>query len=205
MRLIDRIFRPQAPPESPPLAAQERVVTWAGTGDGAVVVATSWALWLPAKRPRGAADPSAAPAASNTADKDAGGPTTVGGSADPDRWQRLSWSEIHKAAWADGTLAVTSGVEVEPGVVADGPVRRIRLVDPRDLPAEVRTRVTRSVAYTSHHRLAAGGAVRVVARRVPGRDGLTWQLRFDDGVDRTDPAVRAQAEGILTEVRGAAG
>ena len=136
-------------------------------------MASSWALWLPAKRPA-------------------------------ETWQRLGWAEMHKVAWAEGVLTVPPGVEVEPGVVADGPVRRIRLSDPRDLPAEVRTRVTRSVAYSSLHRLRAGGSVRVVARRVPGRDGLTWQLRFDDGADRSDPGVRAEAEGVLTEVRAQA-
>jgi hypothetical protein len=44
-------------------------------------------------------------------------------------------------------------------------------------------------------------AVRVVARRVPGADGLTWQLRFDRGADLSNPGVRAEAEGVLTEVR----
>ncbi len=111
--------------------------------------------------------------------------------------RRLGWHDIHKAAWAEGVLTVTPGVEVEPGVVADAPALRLRLAEPGDLPAEVRSRVSRSVAFSSHHRLPAGGGVRVVARRVPGEDGLTWVLRFDEQVDRADPAVRERAAAAL--------
>ena len=192
MRLLDRILRRESPPGLPPLVDGDRVVAWGITGEGEVAVASSRALWLPLKRPREAlsdADPAITEGAADAAEQ---------------RWQRLGWEEIHKAAWAEGVLVITPGAEVEPGVVADGPVRRIRLADPRDLPAEVRTRVTRSVASTSQHRLRAGGTVRVVARRVPGQNGLTWQLRFDDGADRRDPGVRAEAEGVLTEVRAQA-
>jgi hypothetical protein len=173
MGLLDKLLRREAPAVVPPLESGERVITWGTTSDGSTAVASTKALWLPAK-------------------------------AASEEWHRLGWDEIHKAVWAEETLTVTPGVEVEDGVVADGRIRRVRLAEPRDLPAEVRTRVTRSVAYTTLRRLQGGGSVRVVARRVPGRDGLVWQLRFDDGADRTDPGVRAEAEGILTEVRNQA-
>lgn len=114
--------------------------------------------------------------------------------------RRLPWHDIHKASWDDGVLSIIPGREVEPGVVVDGPAIRIRLEDVRDLPPEVRTRVTRSVAYSSHHALPRGG-VRVVARRVSGVDGLTWVLRFDDGTDRTDPEVREAAAEALDAAR----
>ncbi|HEV2086814.1 MAG TPA: hypothetical protein VGR21_00750, partial [Cryptosporangiaceae bacterium] len=68
-------------------------------------------------------------------------------------WHRLGWHGIHRATWADGTLTVTPGVEVEPGVVEDAPALESALAEPRDLPAEVRSRVSRSVAYSSHHPL----------------------------------------------------
>jgi hypothetical protein len=114
--------------------------------------------------------------------------------------RRLSWAEIHKATWDEGLLTITPGVEVEPGVVADAAPIRIRLAEPRDLPAEVRNRVTRSVASSSRHALPGGG-VTIVARRVPGVDGLTWVLRFDEGTDRTDPEVRQRAAALLDEAR----
>ncbi|TQS40020.1 hypothetical protein [Cryptosporangium phraense] len=173
MKLLDRLFRRDVPPVMPPLEDDDRVVAWANTAE-AVAVASVRALWLPALK-----------------------------GSDGEEWQRLGWAEIHKAAWRDGALVVTPGVEIEPGVVADGRVRRLRLPEPRDLPNEVRTRVTRSVAYTQHHDLATGGGVRVLARSVPGRDGLTWQLRFDNPSDRELPAARAEAEGLLAEARAA--
>lgn len=169
--LLDRLFRRDAPPVTPPLERADRVVAWAATAETAAVASTR-ALWLPPKKGTDGSD-----------------------------WHRLGWHEIHKAVWRDGVLVVTPGVEIEPGVVADAPVRRVRLPEPRDLPTEVRERVTRSIAYTEHHELRAGGGVRVLARRVPGRDGLIWQLRFDDPADRGIPSARSEAEGLLAEAR----
>jgi hypothetical protein len=96
---------------------------------------------------------------------------------------RLGWHEIHKARWDSGVLTLVPGVEAEAGVREDAPPRRYLLAEPRNLPAEIRTRVTRSVAFTAHHQLGSGG-VRIVARRVPGRDGLDWVVRYDPGTVR---------------------
>jgi hypothetical protein len=54
------------------------------------------------------------------------------------------------------------------------------LLEPGELPDQVRTRVTRSVAYTSHHPLHAG---RGPGGRPPGagRNGLSWAVRYDAG------------------------
>jgi hypothetical protein len=46
------------------------------------------------------------------------------------------------------------------------------------------------VAYTSRHPLPGGGVL-VVARRVPGSDGLRWTVRYDPG---TPPAPEAVAD-----------
>ncbi len=58
----------------------------------------------------------------------------------------------------------------------------------------MRTRVTRSVAYTSHHPLPAGG-LRIVGRRVSGVDGLSWAVRYDAGtpVD-AEPVLKVTGE-----------
>jgi hypothetical protein len=122
------------------------------------------------------------------------------GSADHGGRRRVAWHDIHKATWGGGALTLVPGREVEAGVVADEPPIRIALDEPRDLPFEVRARVTRSVAYSSHHALPGGG-VWIVARRVSGVDGLTWVLRFDDGTDRTDPEVRQRAAEMLDQTR----
>jgi hypothetical protein len=118
--------------------------------------------------------------------------------------ERLGWHQIHKAGWADGVLTVIPSQEIEPGVVADGQPLPITLAEPGGLPPEVRARVTRSVAYSAHHRLAAGG-VWVVGRRVPTVDGLVWVARYDPGTDYSDPVVRAQVTDLIdTAARSAA-
>jgi hypothetical protein len=80
-------------------------------------------------------------------------------------------------------------------VMTDGEPVSVALAQPGDVPAEVRTRVTRSVAFTAHHPLSLGG-VRVVARRVPGVNGLAWHVRYDEGTPADDPDVTA----ITTEM-----
>lgn len=120
----------------------------------------------------------------------------------PSAVDRLGWHEIHKAAWSGRELRITpSEVAVERDgytVLVDGPVVSFLLLEPGELPDQVRARVTRSVAYTSYHSLPEG-AVRVVGRRVSGRDGLSWAVRYDSGtpveagevVEATDELVGA--------------
>jgi hypothetical protein len=115
---------------------------------------------------------------------------------------RLGWHEIHKARWDSGVLTLVLGVESEPGVREDAPPRRYVLAEPGNLPAEIRTRVTRSVAFTAHHPLESGG-VRIVARRVPGRDGLDWVVRYDAGTVRGAGDERVVAE-LVAAARAAA-
>lgn len=124
----------------------------------------------------------------------------------PGREQRLGWHEIHKAAWAGSRLTVIPAVRVGEGpgyeVMADGTPVTVNLVKPGDVPIVVRQRVTKSVAYTAHHPVSEGG-VRVVARRVPGVDGLRWQVRYDEGTDATAPEVVAATEEFLAVAWGA--
>jgi hypothetical protein len=77
----------------------------------------------------------------------------------------------------------------------------VRLTEPRDLPPTVRVRVERSIGYTRHHRLVPAGGVRVVGRRVAGRDGLSWQLVFDADTDPDDPLLRIQADRLVAQAR----
>ena len=102
---------------------------------------------------------------------------------------RLGWHEIHKATWSGRDLALVASREVaatdDYTVVADLPATVHALLDPDNVPPQVHTRVTKSIAYTRHHPLPGGGGVRVVARRVPGVNGLRWTVRYDDD---TDPA-----------------
>lgn len=154
MGLLSWLRRRQPPTEARrPLAADERVVSWAAHRGSGYLIATNRGLWL------------------------------------PDRREQLGWDEIHKAVWSGRELTVLpgrlvsaagSGPDAPVDVVADDEPAHYPLSDPGDLPHQVRVRVTRSVAYSTHHELPNGG-VRVVARRVPGRNGLHWSLRYDPG------------------------
>ncbi len=122
---------------------------------------------------------------------------------------RLGWNELHKATWSGRQLALVPAVEVarEPAftVVEDGPTVVHTLLDPGNVPDQVRARVLKSIAHTAHHPLPGGGGVRVVARRVPRVDGLHWTVRYDAGVDPTDPAVRTVTGALVDQGRAAVG
>jgi hypothetical protein len=123
----------------------------------------------------------------------------------PEGPERIAWHLVDKAVWRGGTLTVIAAVDPGDGVLEEQPARAVRLAEPRDLPATVRTRVQRSIAYTRHHTLRPNGGVHVVGRRLPGQDGLTWQLVFDAGTDRNDPALRLQAKRLADEARSETG
>jgi hypothetical protein len=110
----------------------------------------------------------------------------------PGATERLGWHEIHKATWSGRQLALVGAREVETidgyTVLADHPAGVQTLLDPDDVPQQVRVRVNKSIAYTQHHPVPG---VRVVARRVPRVNGLRWTVRYDDGVESADPEVRA--------------
>lgn len=115
---------------------------------------------------------------------------------------RLPWHLVIKATWREGALTVVPAVDAGDGVLDPQPPRSVRLDVPRDLPQTVRVRVQRGISFTRHHPLpGTDGGVRVVGRRVPGRDGVSWQLVFDAGVDRDDPAVRAAAAAYVESAR----
>ncbi|MCW2524920.1 MAG: hypothetical protein JWO63_3255 [Frankiales bacterium] len=117
-------------------------------------------------------------------------------------WQRVGWNEIVKATWTDGILEVTDGVLGSDGIVEDRVPARFPLAAPRNLPSVVRTRVEASIARSELVNLPAGPA-RIVARRVPGVDGVTWTARFDSGTP-DNPADRATLVAYLARVEEAA-
>ena len=194
--------RPKLPAAlRPPLDPGERVLAWASVAEDQVLVATNRGLWLPdglslpaAENPR--MKTMGLPAAENPRMKTMGRPAAENPGMKTMR--RLGWHEIHKAAWSGRELRIIPGevTEVRPdyAVLADAPAVSYLLLDPGELPDQVRTRVTRSVAYTSHHPLPMGG-VRVVGRRVSGVDGLSWAVRYDSGtpVD-AEPVIQVTGE-----------
>ncbi|GAB2592707.1 hypothetical protein Aab01nite_37240 [Paractinoplanes abujensis] len=157
----------------PALAPEERVLAWSLVTDDRAVVATNHGLWLPGS-----------------------GSTS----------SRLGWHEIHKAAWSGRELRITPAEQAEERdgytVLVDGPIQTFLLLEPGQLPDQVRTRVTKSVAYTTHHPLPSGsGGVRVVGRRVPGQNGLSWAVRYDSGTPVTLPAVIELTDELVATAR----
>ncbi|MFI1194316.1 hypothetical protein ACH4T9_13820 [Micromonospora sp. NPDC020750] len=172
MGLFNR--RPKLPPAArPPLADDERVLAWAAVGDG---------------------DGDGVVVASNL------------GLWLPGRGHRLGWHDILKAGWSGRELTVTPAERVAERdgylVVADCPAETYLLLDPGELPHQVRTRVTNSVAYTEQHPVP-GGAGRIAARRVPGEDGLTWTVRYDPGTPADDEPVVAETDRLVATARAA--
>ncbi|MBO3738325.1 hypothetical protein [Actinoplanes flavus] len=166
MKLFRR--RPVLPARlRPPLAAEERILAWSAAGDVA-----------------GTEDVVVA---------------TNHGLWLPSAVERLGWHEIHKAVWSGRELRITPAEVLAERdgytVLVDGPEVSFLLLEPGELPDQVRTRVTRSVAYTTYHPLP-GGAVRVVGRRVAGRDGLSWAVRYDSGTPADSPET-VEATGDL--------
>lgn len=122
---------------------------------------------------------------------------------------RLGWHEINKAAWSGRELRVTPAQVAERyegwAVVVDEPVVSYLLLEPGDVPENVRARVSRSVAYTSHHPLPGGDrGVRIVARRVSGVDGLSWTARFDTNTAVDEPDAVEVVEGLVGQARTSA-
>lgn len=104
----------------------------------------------------------------------------------PDPARRVGWHLVSKATWSDGAIGLVEADEVgtidDVVLLADRPVRALRLAEPGRVPLVVHERVTASV-HTRHHRELPGGGAWFVQRKVPGRDGVVLQVRADPGTD----------------------
>lgn len=107
----------------------------------------------------------------------------------------LAWADLARASFQRPLLVLEEIAEVE-GSGAQHAVA-LDLGDDTDLPQVLRARLSASVAWSSHQRLAPAGGVRVVGRRQRDQDALAWQLVYDADTDAKDPALRAQAEQHL--------
>jgi hypothetical protein len=176
MALFGRRLRPPAELRSL-FGEHERLLAMAEDG-AAAVAATQLGLWLPATL------------------EPADSPGVPGGQAPG--WRRIGWDRVVKATWGEGGLQVVEGVLDDAGVVTDLPTLTLRLAEPRNLPAVVKTRVEASIARWEQVRVP-GGTGRIVARRRPGADGLVWTARLDSGTPDSTPA-RAALTGYLDRV-----
>lgn len=124
---------------------------------------------------------------------------------------RCNWDKVSKARLSARTLTLISADEIgttDEGMVllADRASRTFELIGPSGLTDAVHTRVRRSVAASRHLPWPGAGGW-VVLRRVPGRDGLTRQVRLDPGSDAGAAgflsAAAEVAAGLEVELLGA--
>jgi hypothetical protein len=113
--------------------------------------------------------------------------------------RRIPWDRIDKATWRDGVLSVIEADIVDDELLVDREPVRAALTVPRDLPPTVRKRVEGNIV-NSELVSVADGAVRFVARRRPGRDGLGWWAHLEPGTPDTE-GVRAAIRARLTILR----
>jgi hypothetical protein len=114
---------------------------------------------------------------------------------------RIAWQNVIKGTWEQPDFVIDFQGE-------SGPRRlRIRLEDPRDLPAAVRDRVTDTVVISEYRELTEDAGAHFVARRSPGGglDGIGWSVVFDAGLDPDDPGLRSKADEVLGELRASLG
>lgn len=110
---------------------------------------------------------------------------------------RLPWVEIQRAGWAAPVLTVVETSEVEGA----GAVHVFEVAEDRQLAEAVQACMTSSVAWSDLRGLGSVGSVRLVGRRVPGQELLTWQQVWAPGTDRHDPALRTRVDEWVLELR----
>jgi hypothetical protein len=117
---------------------------------------------------------------------------------DPAGPRLMPWQHIDKVVWRDGRLIVIEADVDDDLLLVDRPAVSAVLTTPRDLPPTVRKRVEANIVKTELATVT-GGAVRFVARRQPGRDGVTWWARLEPGTPDSAElrsAVRARLETL---------
>jgi hypothetical protein len=117
----------------------------------------------------------------------------------PEGPRLIRWQYIDKAVWRDGVISVIEADLVDDALLVDrAPVSAV-LTRPRDLPPTVRKRVEANIVR-SEVLTVNGGVVRFVARREPGRDGVTWWARLEPGT-RDNAIVRSAVKARLAILR----
>jgi hypothetical protein len=117
--------------------------------------------------------------------------------------RRIGWERVDKAVWSDDTLTltVTEADVVDDLLLVERRPVSVRLPSPGSVPPAVRKRVESTVAHR-HQAIVDGQMVRIVARRVPGHDGLRWWARLPADVPDT-PEIRAYLRAVIGRLRGA--
>jgi hypothetical protein len=119
----------------------------------------------------------------------------------PDGPRLIGWQSVTTAVWRDGVLSVVEADLVDDLLLVDRAAVAAELTTPRDLPPTVRRRVEGNIVYSDRAGFP-GGVARLVARRVPGQDGVRWWARLQDGTldsDQVRSAVQARLAILRSE------
>lgn len=117
--------------------------------------------------------------------------------------QALGWHQIDRARWLgdDSALEVVS----LPSGSSPAQTYRVAVPEPGRLPELVRERVTSTIVVSERVLLAGRASARIVARRVPGADGVRWSVLYEDSVSATEPGVQAAAHDAVAGLRARLG
>jgi len=111
----------------------------------------------------------------------------------------LGWHQIDQARWLD----VHKALEVVTLPAGSTPAMsyRIEIPVPGLLPELVRERVTSNIVASERVLLTGRAGARIVARRVPGEEGVRWSVIYDEGVPSSDPDVQTAARDAVARLR----
>ncbi len=115
-------------------------------------------------------------------------------------WVRVGWEEMGKLYWNDreGTLTFTGMVPTVARMTV------LQLPAGANLGALARERLAWTEVVRTEIQLGEHGRARVIARRQPGSDELTWLVGLDGGKIGT-PSLQAALDVALSELRARLG
>lgn len=114
-----------------------------------------------------------------------------------DGYERIGWERVEQAEWAESELNLR--------LLGERGARTYPVDKPGPLPELVQERVTASIVVNERVVLDGQRGVRVLARKRPDTEELSWSLVFDRGLDPSDPHVRKAAEDALATIRDQTG
>lgn len=196
--------RPLPPALRAALDPDERINVTAPCDDGRLLAVSRFGLWVVPEAVAGTTGPT------GSAVVNADG-VDLGGAAGP--VHRIGWELVARARLTARVLSVIptrvvgslpdgdSGAGGDGGVdvLVDEPELVFGLATRSGLTDVVHQRVRRSVA-ASRHLPHPGAGGWVVLRRVPGRDGLTRQVRLDPGADPLAPGFAAAVVAVAADL-----
>jgi hypothetical protein len=113
----------------------------------------------------------------------------------------IPWDRILSAQWDEPWLTML----VSDEAYRESTQLRYQLHDSRKFLDVVRDRVTASVLVTERRTLPCGVVATFAARRRSQDGSIHWTVVFDGSPDTSDPQLRAEADSVLSDLRGSLG